>query len=51
MHQAIRIMKNNLTETLDIVKINIEDIKSLYEEKDIAELHEVILKRCIGFVR
>jgi Holliday junction resolvasome RuvABC ATP-dependent DNA helicase subunit len=51
MHQAIRIMKDDLTETLDIVKINIEDIKSLYEEKDIAELHEVILKRSIGFGR
>lgn len=51
MHQAIRIMKDNLTETSDIVKINIEDIKKLYEEKDIVELQEVVLKRCIGFIK
>lgn len=52
MHQAIRIMKGNLTEVSDISKINIEDIKSLYEEKDIAELQqEKALKRCMGFIK
>ncbi|OOM78803.1 AAA family ATPase [Clostridium sp. BL-8] len=51
MHQAIRITKCNLTEVLDILKINVEDIKSLYEEKDIVELQDVVLKRCIGFIK
>lgn len=51
MTQAVRIMKNNLTEADDIVKINIEDVKRLYEEKDISELQEVVLKRCIGFIQ
>lgn len=51
MTQAVRIMKNNLTEADDIVKINIDDVKRLYEEKDISELQEVVLKRCIGFIQ
>ncbi|NRY64159.1 AAA family ATPase [Clostridium beijerinckii] len=51
MGQAVRIMKNNLTESDDIIKINIEDVKKLYDEKDISELQEVVLKRCIGFIR
>lgn len=51
MAQAVRIMKNNLTEAFDIIKINIEDVKKLYDEKDISELQEVVLKRCIGFIQ
>lgn len=51
MHQAIRIMKGNLTEVSDIIKINLEDIESLYEEKDIAELQGVVLKKCMGFIK
>ncbi|MVX65923.1 AAA family ATPase [Clostridium chromiireducens] len=51
MAQSVRIMKNNLTEADDIVKINIEDVKRLYEEKDISELQEVVSKRCIGFIQ
>lgn len=51
MHQAIRLMKDNLTEANDIVKINLEDIESLYSEKDIVELQEVVLKKCMGFIK
>lgn len=51
MAQAVRIMKNNLTESDDIIKINIEDVKKLYDEKDISELQEAVLKRCIGFIQ
>lgn len=51
MHQAIRLMKDNLTEASDIVKINIEDIESLYEERDIVELQKVVLKKCMGFIK
>ena len=51
MHQAIRIVKDNLTEANDIIKINLEDIESLYKEKDIVELQEVVLKKCMGFIK
>jgi ATP-dependent 26S proteasome regulatory subunit len=50
IHQAVRIMKDNLTEVEDIKKINIEDIESLYKDHDIAiMLEENIIKRRIGF--
>lgn len=50
MQQAVRVIKDNLTDVEDLVKINIDDIKKLYEDQDIAEmLKEIVSKRTIGF--
>lgn len=50
MHQSIRIVSNNLNKIDDLVKINLQDIQSLYSDKDIVELLEVEnFKKCIGF--
>lgn len=50
MQQAVRVIKNNLTDVEELVKINIDDIKKLYEDQDIAMLMQnTNLKRAIGF--
>jgi len=50
MHQAVRIMKDNLTEVEDFKKINIEDIESRYKDQNIAGmLKEAIINKRIGF--
>ncbi|MBE6069335.1 MAG: AAA family ATPase [Clostridium lundense] len=50
MHQAIRIKNNGLNSVEELVKINIDDIKSLYYDEDIAViLEDFTLKKKIGF--
>jgi SpoVK/Ycf46/Vps4 family AAA+-type ATPase len=54
MQQAVRIASTGLTEVDELTRITPEDIKSLYKDRDMAELLEykgTKLKKCIGFVR
>jgi len=50
MQQAVRVVNKNLTQIEDVIKITAEDIKSLYDDQDIAVmLKQMNLKKCIGF--
>lgn len=52
IHQAVRIINSDKTETEEFIKITSEDIESLNEDEDLAEiLHRADLKKCIGFNR